>query len=234
MIYHLHIPRTSGIYVKQNVLPHLISGGVPHFVSNRTNIDIEKLKASKMIGGHFGTMPIQYMDNPDVFSVIRHPVDRFLSYFKYTTGLIRMGDEAEKRLDDWLYGPQSLIQSNSQSKFLTGKINIDRFNNNHKYLQDAVNNNWYLEDWSIDLDVVIENVDKFYCYSMENHDIFLEDLNKSLHKHFGFTAFKHRDKANLSPDIGIQLNQNQINRVLELNQVDLGVYEYVQKSKKRY
>ena len=187
-----------------------------------------------MVGGHFGTMPIQYMDNPDIFTVIRHPLDRFISYFNYTTGLVRMGEEAEKKLDDWLYGDQSKIQSNSQSKFLTGGTNIAKFNEGHKYIQHAVNNNWYLEGWSVDLDTVLLNVDKYYAYSMDNHDIFLEDLNKALNKYFGFTTFKHRDKSNLSPNIGIQLNKAQINRVLELNQVDLGVYEYVQKSKKRY
>jgi hypothetical protein len=234
MIYHLHIPRTSGIYVKQNVLPHLISGGVPHFISNRTDIDINKIKTSKMVGGHFGLMPLKHMDNPDVFTVIRHPVDRFISYFNYTTGLVRMGEEAERKLQDWLYGDQAEIQANSQSKFLTGSTNILRFNEGHKYIQDAVNNNWYLEDYSTDINKVLENVDRFYAYTLDNHNLFLEDLNKSLSKHFGFTTFKHRDRSNLSPDIGIKLTPEQINRVLELNQVDLGVYEYVQKSKKRY
>lgn len=234
MIYHLHIPRTSGIYIKQNVLPHLISGGVPHFMSNRTNIDIEQLKTSKVVSGHFGTMPIQYMNNPDVFTIIRHPVDRFLSYFKYTTGLVRMGEEAEKRLDDWLYGPQSAIQANVQSKFLTGGTNIEKFNEKHKYFQDAVMHNWYIENYSTNLDKVLENVDKFYCYTLDNNNVFIEDFNKALIKYFGFTTFKYNDKSNMSPDIGISLTKDQENRVLELNQVDLGVYEYVRKSKKRY
>lgn len=233
-IYHLHIPRTSGIYIKNNVLPHLITGGVPHFISNRTHIDTEKIANSKFVGGHFGLMPLDYMDNPEVFTIIRHPVDRFISYFKYTTGLIRMGKEAEERLDDWLYGKQSDMHSNSQSKFLTGKMNIDYFNNNINYMQEKVSSGWFLENYSLSKDVVLGNVDKFNCYSLDNHHIFIEDFNKALHKNFGFQSFTHRDPANKSPDIGIIFGKKEIDRIMELNQLDMEVYEYVQKSKKRY
>jgi hypothetical protein len=233
-IYHLHIPRTSGIYVKNNVLPHLITGGVPHFVSNRTHIDIDKISNSKFVGGHFGLMPLDYMDNPEIFTVLRNPVDRFISYFKYTTGRIRMGQEAEEKKYQWLYGEESKIQSNSQSKFLTGRINIDKFNNGIHYLQENVKNHWFLEDYSLNLNDVLTNVDKFYSYSLDNQNIFLEDLNKALYKNFGFNTFKYKDKANCSPEIGVVFSKKDIDRIIELNELDMQVYEYVQKSKKRY
>ena len=67
---------------------------------------------------------------------------------------------------------------------------------------------------------------------MIDHNSFLEDLNKALKEKFGFTTFKHRDKSNSSPDIGIKFSKKDIDRILELNQVDLEVYEYVQKNKK--
>lgn len=233
-IYHLHIPRTSGIYVKQNVLPHLLTGGVQHFISNRTHIDINKIKSSKFVGGHFGLMPLKYMNDPEVFTIVRHPVDRFISYFKYTTGMIRSGKQAEDKLQEWLYGDQLDIQSNSQSKFLTGSMNIEYFNNNINYFQHAVNSNWYLEDYSLNLDNILTNVDKFYAYTLDNHNIFVEDLNKSLKKNFGFSTFKHADKSNMSPNIKISFSKKDIDRIIELNQLDMEVYEYVQKSKKRY
>lgn len=233
-IYHLHIPRTSGIYIKNNVLPHLISGGVSHFVSNRTQINPTTISNSEFVGGHFGLMPLDYMKNPEVFSILRHPVDRFISYFKYTTGRIRMGEEAERKKHSWLYGEECLMQSNSQSKFLTGKINIEKFNNGIGYLQENVKQHWFIENYTLNLDSVLSNVDKIYCYSLENQNIFLEDLNKSLYKHFGFNTFKYRDKANCSPEIGVTFSKKDIDRIVELNELDMQVYEYVQKSKKRY
>ena len=233
-IYHLHIPRTSGIYIKNNVLPHLITGGVPHFISNRTHIDPDKISNSKFVGGHFGLMPLDYMNSPEVFTIIRNPIDRFISYFKYTTGRIRMGEEAEEKKYQWLYGESSEVQANSQSKFLTGKINIDKFNNGINYLQENVKNHWFIENYSLNLDDILKNIDKFYCYSLDNQNIFLEDFNKALFKNFGFNTFKHQDKANCSPEIGVIFSKQDINRIIELNELDMQVYEYVQKSKKRY
>ena len=233
-IYHLHIPRTSGIYVKQNILPHLITNKIKHFVSNRTFIDIKKIETSEFVGGHFGLMPLDYMNKPTVFSIIRHPLDRFISYFKYTTGLIRSKKEIEEKIESWLHGEQAEIQSNSQAKFLTGKMNIDKFNKNINFFQSSVNNNWFIENYSLDLNDIIDNINNFYCYSMDNHNLFLEDLNKALKKEFNFTTFYHKDKANRSPEIEFSLNKKQVDRVLELNQIDMEIYEYVQKSKKRF
>ena len=84
------------------------------------------------------------------------------------------------------------------------------------------------------LDKVLENVDKFYCYSLDNYEIFIDDFNKALMKNFGFNSFKYKDPANLSPDIGIIFNKKDVERIIQLNELDIKVYEYVQKSKKRY
>ena len=234
-IYHLHIPRTAGIHIKNHVLPHLITGGVPHFVSNRTMIDQSVIGKSLFVGGHFGLMPLDYMNKPDVFTIIRNPVDRFISYFKYTTGLIRAGKVAEDKLDNWLYGDQCEMQSNMQTKFLIGKTNIDQFNKNFNYLQHAVDSGWYLEGMDGGSNKAIDNLQNFYYYTLEDLNSFKEDMNKSLKNNFGFESFKHRnDAANKSPGLELNLTKNQINRIEELNQMDMEVYEYVSKNKKRY
>jgi hypothetical protein len=233
-IYHLHIPRTSGIYIKQNVLPHLISSGVDHFSSNRTIVDIDQIKKSKYVAGHFGTAPIKLMNEPKVFSIVRNPVERFISYFNYTTGLIRTKSEAHQKLDNWLYGPQSEVQSNLQSKFLTGEMNFNKFNEGVNLFQLAVWEGWYIENYSLDLNIIKNNIDKFFCYTLEDHDMFKEDFNKALKEEFGFTTFKYADKANRSSNLGIEITKKQMNRIEELNSIDMEVYEYVQKNKKRY
>ena len=235
-IYHLHIPRTAGIYIKNHVLPHLITSGVPHFVSNRTVIDVEKWNSSKFIGGHFGLAPLDYMDSDTkTFTVIRNPVDRFISYFKYTTGLVRAGQEASDKLERWLYGDQSYTQSNLQTKFLLGKTNINEFNKNFNYFQKNVDNAWYLEEISGGVGKAISNLDKFYAYSLENLNLFKEDMNKALEKEFSFKPFKgFNDSANRSPEIGLSLTKKQIARIEELNEMDMILYEHVSKSKKRY
>jgi hypothetical protein len=233
-IYHLHIPRTAGIYINNNVLPHLISNGIPHFASNRSFIEEEKIKNAQYVGGHFGIMPIELMDSPDVFSIVRNPVDRFVSYFKYTTGLIRTKSQAYQKLDSWLYGDQLATQSNLQSKFLTGGMDISKFNPGVTEFQKAVNNGWFIENYSLDINTIKNHIDKYNVYTIQDYDIFKEDFNKALNSHFGFTTFKHKDKANESDDIGIQFTKSQINRIEELNSIDMEMYDYVQTIKKRY
>jgi hypothetical protein len=233
-IYHLHIPRTSGIYIKNNVIPHLISNGVEHFISNRSRIDVEKIKQSKFVGGHFGLMPLDYMENPEIFTIVRDPVERFISYFKYTTGPKRAGKEAEEKLDRWLYGEECEMQSNLQSKFLTGKLNIEKFNQDILQFQNTVSSGWYLEEYKLDIKNVISSLEKMKAYTLEELDLFKIDLNKSLLKQFGFSTFKHSDKANFSYDIGIKFDKRHINRIEEINLLDMEVYEYVQKIKKEY
>ena len=233
-IYHLHIPRTSGIYIKNNVIPHLISNGVEHCISNRNKIDVEKIKKSRFVGGHFGLMPLDYMDSPEIFTIVRDPVERFISYFKYTTGPKRAGKEAEEKLDRWLYGEECEMQSNLQSKFLTGKLNIEKFNQDILQFQNTVSSGWYLEGYKLDIKNVISSLEKMKAYTLEELDLFKIDLNKSLLKQFGFSTFKHSDKANSSYDIGIKFDKRHINRIEEINLLDMEVYEYVQKIKKEY
>lgn len=232
-IYYLHIPRTAGIYLNNNVLPHLISGGVEHFASNRSYIDKEKIKNSRYVAGHFGLTPIELMDNPIVFTTLRDPVERFISYFNYTTGLVKTKSEAHQKLDYWLYGDQSPIQSNMQSKFLTGYMNFDKFNEGVNMFQKAVYEGWYIENYSLDINTVKSNIDLFNCYTLDNHDAFKRDYNLILKKEFGFTTFKYADKANRSHDLGIQLTKSQLNRIQEMNKIDMEAYEYVQTTQKR-
>ena len=155
-IYHLHIPRTSGIYIRDNIHPHLKANGIPAFASNRTVFDEEIVKKSKFVSGHFATSPIRLMNNTDIFCIVRNPVDRFISYFRYTAIVLVEKKRMEEKLDNWLYGEHSLIQDNMQSKFLTGKINLKKFNENVKNFNKKVDNGWFVEGYSLNInDTVI-------------------------------------------------------------------------------
>ena len=233
-IYHLHIPRTSGIYVKNNIHPYLKASGIQTFASNRTPFNIDVVKDSKFVSGHFATSPIKFMDNPDIFCIIRNPIDRFISYFRYTAIVLVEKVRMEEKLESWLYGEQSKIQDNMQSKFLTGKINLKEFNENTKNFNKKVDNGWFVEDYCLDINYIKKSIDNMYCYTLENHNNFKEDMNKSLIKNFNFSTFKHSDKTNESIDIGINFTKSQINRIEELNSIDYEVYEYVRSIKKRY
>lgn len=232
-IYHLHIPRTSGVHVRNNVVPHMLSNNVDHFASNRTKIDIDKISKSKFVSGHFGRMPIKFMSDPTVFCLLRDPIERFISYFKYTTGYITSKQDAQNNLDMWLYGEQSYKQSNLQSKFLTGQTNIHEFNRNIGNFDAYINNTWHLEGYSLDINKIKESIDEMHIYTMENYNKFINDFNIELKKQFNFTSFEYNEKANESPSIKIEISKADRERIMELNLIDYEVYDHVRSNEKK-
>lgn len=232
-IYHLHIPRTSGVYIRNNIVPDLISKEIPHFASNRTKIDAEHISKSSFVIGHFGRMPLKYMDSPKVFCLLRDPVERYISYFKYTTGYITSEKAAKENLENWLYGPQSVVQANLQSKFLTGSTNIEEFNRNLGNFDAYINNAWHLENCSLEIDYIKKIIENINIYTMENYENFKNDFNVEIEKQLGLKIFKHKDKANESPSIKVQIDKAHIKRIKEINQIDYEVYDYVKSNEKR-
>ena len=232
-IYHLHIPRTSGVYIRNNIVPNLISKKIPHFASNRTKIDADHIANSKFVIGHFGRMPLKYMDSPKVFCLLRDPVERYISYFKYTTGYITSEKLAKENLEHWLYGPQSIAQANLQSKFLTGSTNIEEFNKHIGNFDAYIDNIWHLENYSLDFNVIKQSIKNINIYTMENYENFKNDFNKEIEKQFKFKIFKYEDKANESPPVKVEIDKAHIKRIKELNELDYEVYNHVKYNKKR-
>lgn len=225
-IYHLHIPRTSGVFIRDSIIPNLLSKNVPIFASNREKIYPDLIKKCKFVSSHMGIYPIDIMDNPSVFCIVREPVSRWISYFKYTTGIARTKEEISEKLDRWLYGDQAEVQSNMQSKMLTGKINIDKFNNDVLSLKNKVGNGWFIEDYSLDLKEIKNNVDKYNCFTLENQKEFINLLNIELKNNFGI-IIKNNYIVNQSRNIDLTISQNQIKRIKELNSIDMEIYNYV-------
>jgi len=226
-IYHLHIPRTSGVYVRSNVVPGLKSNGIKHFASNRSVIDVEQIKESQFVSGHFGLMPLDYMDDPLVFTIVREPVERFISYFNYTIKPQQTKRQIEERLNEWLYGKDSIKQSNLQAKFLTGKTNIDKYNEDVLPFETTIESGWHIEGYTLDIKHIIKNLKQMKCYTLDELNLFKTNLNESLINQFGFSSFADSKKINASFNNGIKFNKEQINKVKELNALDIELYEYV-------
>lgn len=232
-IYHLHIPRTSGVYIRNNVIPELISKKITHFASNRTEIDAKHIAKSKFVIGHFGKMPLKYMDSPKVFCLLRDPIDRYISYFKYTTGYITSEKDAKNNLEHWLYGPQSETQSNLQSKFLTGSTNIEEFNKHLGNFDAYIDNAWHLEECNLNIENIKNFIKEINIYTLENYDVFKKDFSKEVYDQFAIKPFKYSDKVNESPKIKVDIDKAHLKRIRELNELDYEVYDYVKSIKKR-
>lgn len=178
-------------------------------------------------------MPLKYMDSPKVFCLLRDPIDRYISYFKYTTGYITSEKDAKNNLEHWLYGPQSETQSNLQSKFLTGSTNIEEFNKHLGNFDAYIDNAWHLEEFNLNIENIKNFIKEINIYTLENYDVFKKDFSEEVYDQFAIKPFKYSDKVNESPKIKIDIDKAHLKRIRELNELDYEVYDYVKSIKKR-
>jgi hypothetical protein len=225
-IYHLHIPRTSGLYIKNFVVPQLHSKSIQHFCSNRSEINLGFIRGCKYISGHFGVMPISEIPNLSVFTLLRDPVERFISYFNSTTKVDMPKKDVMDKLNNWLYEEDT--QHNLQSKFLTGSTNILKFHEGYKESKNAsVDHGWWIEDFSLNINDIKKSLDKMNAYTMEDFDLFKKDFNESLYKEFKFKIFQNNYKVNSSTKNIMPITNDIIDRIKEVNSIDQQVYDYV-------
>jgi hypothetical protein len=165
--------------------------------------------------------------------LLRDPVERYISYFKYTTGYITPEDGAKQNLESWLYGPQSIMQANLQSKFLTGSTNVKEFNQHIGNFDAYINNVWHLENYSLNMSDIKDAIKDISIYTMDNYEHFKNDFSNEINKQLGLKIFKYSDKANESPSVKVKIDKAHIKRIKELNELDYEVYEYVKSNEKR-
>lgn len=84
-IYHLHIPRTSGYGIANALEKTFSEQGFNLYKPTQSEIfSQDTFKDNPYISGHFASNPIFQNENAyDVFSIIREPVQHYLSIAKY-------------------------------------------------------------------------------------------------------------------------------------------------------
>lgn len=226
-IYHLHIPRTAGIFIKNHLKDVFADKKI--FATHNQPIDDDFIKDSFYVGGHFARYPIDKMNNPLVFTVLRNPVERFISYYKYTRHLFPQYKDNEL-LDRWLYDDYfSKIQSNSQFKSITGTLDIEKYN---KFLVDqrTIEENWFIIDYSDNVKDAKDFIDKNHVFVFDN----INNLTESICSLLQIPSFKNLYKYNTSDKSDFGITKLQYDRIIELNQLDMEIYEYAKRKEKEY
>jgi hypothetical protein len=97
---------------------------------------------------------------------------------------------------------------------------------------DKTMNEWFLKDYSFDESIMQEKVDSISCYTVETRDILLDDIIRYMGKTYGFVPnFQHRHMMfNSSTSKRFDITNKMINRIKELNQHDIILYEMAKKS----
>jgi hypothetical protein len=157
------------------------------------------------------------MDNPLVFTILRNPIDRFISYAKYTRSFFQ-----KDSMDELIYGECSSLHENTQTKFITNNIDIDKYNTN-LVSPETIQNNWFIgqtESFDLAKDFIDNNV-----------VVTLEDMDK-LPDILGIEKFKNMSKVNETRNLS-GVTKEQYDKIVSMNELDLEVYQYA-KTKKNY
>lgn len=217
-IYHLHIPRTAGIFIRSNLLSQF--NDKKCFADHYIKIDDHEISKSYFVGGHWGQYPISKMNNPLIFTVLRDPIERFISYFNYTRPLFTEM-KREELLEYWLYDEtMSSLQSNLQFKFLSSTIDPEQYNLSFDN-KNRVEKAWFLKDQKSYEETIdfINNIEVF----LVNKD---NPIEKQISDKLNLDPFIVTGKANKSEGDSKIFNKH-YDRIKELNKIDLEIYDYV-------
>lgn len=140
-IYHLHIPRTSGGFIRKSIVSKIDGYNV---VGHYRSISDEDFKKASFISGHYGLNPSNFVDR--IFTVLRNPNELTFSYIKYLSLVSGVNNFSEDFLKKYLYEDKlRFAVTNVNTKFLSANVNIDQYNKNINNHINMANNLWYLE-----------------------------------------------------------------------------------------
>jgi hypothetical protein len=217
-IYHLHIPRTSGVFIREVAIQ---KSSDRIFAGHRQELP-ESFSEYEIVSGHFGTTPIK--DTDVNFAMFRNPVDLTFSYINY----LRDNCYPELSLSKLIkkYIDNGTIESfvNINSKFLTGSIDISKYNKNITDLLYVAENCWFIKNFSVDFEHFVETVqnNKTILVDFDSNDKY-EKIGNILGTQI--VGNKINQSSEIDPEALYQYN----NLITDLNSFDLEVYDYVKK-----
>jgi hypothetical protein len=221
-IYHLHIPRTSGVLIrelfkKNNPKSFIVSG-------HKEKLYRTDMMNADFISGHYGTLPIEYASS--TFAILREPIDRTFSCLKYIWSHFYFDMTVDNFFEFYLSSPE-LIESvsNQQSKFLTGPIDINNYNLNIQNLKKMVESNWFVQGKPELLTDVIQSISlnniKILDYSSKN---IYHEVSEIIQNNY--TKENFETKINSSTKVSEKVYKKYYDKIVEINNLDLELYEY--------
>lgn len=221
-LYHMHVPRTSGVFIRNIIADRLNSEAM--ILGHGRPLKEQNFANAKFVSGHFGVEPLKYCQK--AFSVIRDPNKLTFSYIKHIHARLKMTIPFEELLNIYLSPSEfSFAVSNLITKFLTGTVDIEEYDKYYSNQIIMVDNCWFLKDHLTDHEDVISFIEnkniKIYIYESKNvynsilSDNLIDNTDVSANKIVNNTAKTFDDLYN-----------KYFNKIKELNNLDIAVYEH--------
>jgi len=222
----IHIPKTGGVSVR-NLLttvfpekdihpvpigPHMNKRAFPYPATTEHLHESTRMfrgSEKKLIMGHYDMRIVQHLKNPFIFAMVRHPVNRVVSYYRFFSKprqhLKFTQELAKMSFDDFLNDrtiQENQVQ-NAMSRFIDGVYWNENPTNPdpHRLLMKAQRIN------------VLGLTERF------GETIHLLESKANLHFR---VQLPH---INQSPTAPINLTESQTNRIIEMNAIDMQLYK---------
>jgi hypothetical protein len=256
-LYFLHIPKTAGSFVSRNI-KNSINNNLLCYVSNKYPNNNEFLKSKIYISAHGGRYPIEYLDNPDVATLIRDPLSARASYFNFIYPMYLSKRSEYQAINSnrgkflyYLFEDKNLLMHNNyQSRFICNSQDPRSWDPAAYYtkhmaeMMDSFHKgagfDWFIGNENTSVENAIKSIDSFqivntvdnigaFCgklkdWFISNHGIDIDfDLNTKIN-----VGPSELDNQKVSSEYFLDLlTQGERDRVLELNSIDLDVYNFV-------
>lgn len=215
-IYHLHIPRTSGVFIREQMIKKTDK---TMFVGHREAIP-EDISKYDYLSGHFG---INFVKNFDInFAIYREPVELTFSYINYIRDYLYSHLSLDELIEEYVRTDKIKNFVNINSKFLTGTMDIDKYNKMVTNLQEVAESGWYIETKCNTLSQFVDIIQK-------NNTLLVDYADDSKYSKVSLLyGIEYDDiKINKSSEIEHGTLSKYNNLITELNSFDLEVYEYL-------
>ena len=216
-LYFLHIPKTAGQYISDNVKKSLDKNNISYYISTHypNNNNFTKKAYTSM---HAGRYPIDVVNDIEVATIIRNPVEARVSYFNfiYTRALsmreeyAKLGSPLEKLRYYLFEDPNFSIHNNYQSRFLCNSADkrafspLDFYVNHHDnmmmpFLKKGEAFDWFVSNEKTSKENALKAIKEFSIVNtLDRIDLFENNINEWFTKNYGFeVAFDHNTKVNV-------------------------------------
>lgn len=256
-LYFLHIPKTAGSFVSQNIKSS-INNDLLCYTSTMFPNNNEFLKSKIYISAHGGTYPIDLLEDVSVATLIRDPLSARASYFNFIYPRYLYNRQEYNNLpsnrERFLYylfeDKNFLIHNNYQSRFICNPADprswdAESFYTKHrsemmKSYHEGKGFDWFVGNEKTSLDNAIQNINSFEIVNtVDNMGVFCGKIKDWFLLNHGIEInFDLNTKINVGPsELDNQkvssgyfvdlLTQGEKDRALELNSIDLDVYNFV-------
>ena len=232
-LYFLHIPKTSGVKMQHELLdacndpnaintPKVYCPGDFEFV-----FDADIAKTHNIISGHFARNPIDILPDILTFTMVRDPVQQYISVAKYAA-MFRGDEFTEDFMMPFLTGESEMYSyfegmsgcPNPQSSFISSKLSTLEYDLNGMDRTVFVKRPESFEE-------VKEHLSGMIIGTMEERNELIKKVNILLNKMFNISIKPDNSVVNATPPMNFEISKECMKLILDRTELDRELYAKV-------